>query len=80
MGNMGATAVGMEKAPVTVEQSINGMLSKVMSPFYLYFNFSFSTDICGSLTTQLGRAYPVPSSRSMRPSTVGKLDDKRSGS
>ena len=26
---MGANAVGMEKAPVTLEQSITGMLSKV---------------------------------------------------
>jgi hypothetical protein len=30
MGNMGATAIGMEKAPVTLEDSISGMLSKVM--------------------------------------------------
>jgi hypothetical protein len=27
---MGATAAGMEKAPVTLEDSINGMLSKVI--------------------------------------------------
>ena len=36
MGNMGANAVGMEKAPVTLEQSITGMLSKVrVEPFVL---------------------------------------------
>lgn len=29
MGNMGATAAGMEKAPVTLEESINGMLTKI---------------------------------------------------
>jgi hypothetical protein len=27
---MGATAVGMEKAPVTLDDSVSGMLSKVM--------------------------------------------------
>ncbi|KAE9381036.1 NAD(P)-binding protein [Stipitochalara longipes BDJ] len=29
MGNMGASAAGMEKAPVTLEESITGMLSKI---------------------------------------------------
>lgn len=29
MGNLGATSFGMEEAPVTLEQSAKGMLSKV---------------------------------------------------
>jgi hypothetical protein len=33
MGNMGATAIGMEKAPVTLEDSIKGMLTEVMNLF-----------------------------------------------
>jgi hypothetical protein len=30
MGNLGATSVGMEKAPVTLKDSVNGMVSKVI--------------------------------------------------
>lgn len=32
MGNFGAKSSGMEEAPVTLEDSINGMLSKVRFP------------------------------------------------
>jgi hypothetical protein len=42
MGNTGAVAVGMAEAPVTVEQSISGMLAKVIFPKSV---FSYCTDI-----------------------------------
>jgi hypothetical protein len=35
MGNLGAISVGMEEAPVNVEESINGVLSKVMNALFI---------------------------------------------
>jgi hypothetical protein len=38
MGNLGATSNGMAEAPVTLKQSIDGILVKVMTPLLLLSN------------------------------------------
>jgi NAD(P)-dependent dehydrogenase (short-subunit alcohol dehydrogenase family) len=45
MGNHGATSHGMEKAPITIDQSIAGMLDKVcVSRFNMVEYFQRTTD------------------------------------
>lgn len=41
MGNHGARSHGMEEAPVTLEDSVNGMLSKVRNLIYAFLHFFF---------------------------------------
>ena len=78
MGNSAAASAGMEKAPVALEDSINGMLSKVSSPMHFTIFFLFcNPNIRPRLTTQLGRTRPVPFNRLMTPNLLGNLANEK---